>query len=173
MLLLCCVCVSWAEYQQLEKGLHCTSPLFFGTPARKWRLNIWQRNFWHLQNPTQTYYTSYFCLSQLHPHNTFNMPHSPTMHPYLLFCRGNTHWFVQIRVRFVFVICKNLCWFCCCCCQAYFNGSALMVHSSSGSVTKLVGRDFSFLDFVDFLCILYFCKESVQLWILDGLSPAW
>ena len=98
----------------------------------------------------------------LHPHNTFNMSPSPTFHPYLLFCRGNTHWFVQIRVRFVFVLCKNLCWFCCCCCQEYFNGSALMVHSSSGSVTRLVSRDFSFLDLVDFLIffILYFVKNQ-------------
>ena len=78
-----CLCIL-GEVTTIRDGiaLHLllsASLIHFGTKARKWRLNIWRRNFWHLLNLTQPaltsnrifvvslfilfylFYSSYFC----------------------------------------------------------------------------------------------------------------
>ena len=57
-----CLCIL-GEVTTIRDGiaLHLllsASLIHFGTKGRKWRLNIWQRNFWHLLNLTQPALTS-------------------------------------------------------------------------------------------------------------------
>ena len=52
-----CLCIL-CEVTTIRDGiaLHLllsASLIHFGTKGRKWRLNIWRRNFWHLLNLTQ------------------------------------------------------------------------------------------------------------------------
>ena len=64
----------------LHPPLSSASLIHFGTKARKWRLNIWQRNFWHLQNLTEPFFLKHITIKWYHsllylaPHSLYPTP---------------------------------------------------------------------------------------------------